>query len=51
MPALAALGALIACIVAGVALIVTDHTLIGVVLAFAAIPAALVAWVMVGDRA
>jgi hypothetical protein len=50
MPLLAAIGTLIAGFVVGVILITAGHTLLGIVLAFAAIPLALIAWVMVGDR-
>jgi hypothetical protein len=49
-PALTAILTLIVGFLIAVAFFVTDHTLIGVVIAFAAVPCALVAWVMAGDR-
>ena len=50
MPALAAIGTLIAGFVVAAILMTAGHTIIGVALGFAAIPLALVAWVMVADR-
>ena len=50
MPALAAIATLIAGFLVAVILISADHVIIGMALGFAAIPLALVAWVMVGDR-
>jgi hypothetical protein len=50
-PWVVGIGALIACVVAGVVLITLDVWLIGIVVALAAIPIALVAWVMANDRA
>jgi predicted permease len=49
-PALVAVGTLVVGFIAAVILFSTDHTLIGVVVALAAVPCALVAWVMAGDR-
>ena len=45
------IGAMIACVVAGAILITVGFDLIGIVVALAAIPVALVAWVVANDRA
>ena len=42
---------MIGCVIAGVVLIALDVWLIGIVVALAAIPVGLVAWVMANDRA
>ena len=49
-PWVVGIGAMIACVVAGAVLITLDFDLIGIVVALAAIPVALVAWVMANDR-
>ena len=49
-PWVVGVGTLIACVVAGAVLIALDFGLIGIVVALAAIPLALVAWVMANDR-
>lgn len=49
-PWVVGIGALIACVVAGAILITLDFSLIGIVVALAAIPVALVAWVVANDR-
>ena len=49
-PLLVGLGILAAGVVAGAILLVLDFALIGIVVALAALPAGLVAWVMAGDR-
>jgi hypothetical protein len=50
-PYIVGIGALVACVVAGAILIALDFGLIGIVVALAAIPIALVAWVVANDRA
>jgi hypothetical protein len=50
MPLLISLGTLILGFVVGVALIGTGHVFIGIMLACAAIPIALVAWIKAGER-
>ncbi len=50
-PWVVGIGVLIACVVAGAILITLDFALIGIVVALAAIPVALVAWVVANDRA
>jgi hypothetical protein len=50
VPFLAAIGTVIVGFIVGVILIATDHVLIGIVVALAAIPGGLVAWMAVGDR-
>jgi hypothetical protein len=49
-PWVVGLGALVGCVVAGAILIALDFDLLGIVVALAAIPIALVAWVMANDR-
>jgi hypothetical protein len=50
MPALIAVGTVIAGFVVGALLIAVDHVFIGVVVGLSAIPVAFVAWIMAGDR-
>ena len=49
-PWVVGIGAMVACVVAGAVLITVGFDLIGIVVALAAIPVALVAWVMANDR-
>src|SRR4029078_10314749 len=49
-PWVVGIGAMIACVVAGAVLITLGFDLIGIVVALAAIPVALVAWVVANDR-
>jgi hypothetical protein len=49
-PWVVSIGTLVACVVAGAILITLGFGLIGIVVALAAIPVALVAWVMANDR-
>jgi hypothetical protein len=50
MPVLAALGVVIAGFIAGVILIAAGSVLIGICVAFAALPIALVVWIKASDR-
>jgi hypothetical protein len=50
MPILVALGTLVAAVIVGVALMVGDHTLIGLVVLLAGLPLALVAWIALSER-
>lgn len=50
-PFLVALGVLVAGVIAGVVLIALNFDLIGFVVALAAIPVGLVAWIAANDRA
>ena len=50
MPALAALGTVIAGFVAAVVLGVLGHELIGIIVGLGCLPVALVVWMTVGDR-
>ena len=50
-PWVVGIGAMIACVVAGAILITVGFDLIGIVVALASIPVALVAWVVANDRA
>jgi hypothetical protein len=50
-PFLFAIGVVAASFLAGVILLVLDFVLIGIVVALAAIPVGLVAWVVANDRA
>ena len=47
---LAAIGVLVGAFVAGGILIGVGHTFLGIIVALAGVPLALVAWVMIGDR-
>jgi len=50
MPLLAALGTVVAGFIIGVILMVGDHIIIGMAVAFASLPAALAVWIKVSDR-
>ena len=50
MPFLIAVGAFFAALIGGIVLYVLDFELIGIVVALAAIPCALAAWVTSADR-
>ena len=50
-PLLVGLGVMAAGVVAGAVLLALDFALIGIVIALAAIPLGLVAWVVANDRA
>jgi hypothetical protein len=50
MPALIAAGVLFGGFILGAVLIGLDHVLVGIVVGLSAVPGALVAWVMAGDR-
>jgi hypothetical protein len=50
-PFLVAIGVVVAGFLAGVILLALDFALIGIVVALAAVPVGLVAWVVANDRA
>jgi hypothetical protein len=50
MPELAAIGTFIVGFVVGVILMASDHLFIGIIVAAAAIPVALIVWITVGER-
>jgi hypothetical protein len=50
-PFLVGLGVIVAGVVVGAVLLALDFALIGIVIALAAIPVGLVAWVVANDRA
>jgi hypothetical protein len=50
-PFLVAIGVVVAGLLAGVILLALDFALIGIVVALAAVPVGLVAWVVANDRA
>ena len=50
-PWVVGIGAFVGVLVAGAILLALDFELIGIVVALAAVPLALVAWVMANDRA
>jgi hypothetical protein len=50
MAALIAVGTIVGCIIAGAILLALGFTLIGIIVAVAGVPIALVAWITAGDR-